>query len=633
MPLTLTGCVYRISGSLLLMLWLLRALSPAPWGSAFKRPVFLSLIALTLHHAFTVALASTPSLSLDFIEGRFWSLLLIFVFADLQQEENFWPQLKRNWIALITIVISYGIYQVLIGFPHLRDLVSNQLGGLSKLTTDHLLTRIHSNAMFSTFLYPNLFAVFCSLALLSMPVYLKRRSSKTSTFFVPLMTIALLYALFTTDSKGAWVSLTAALALILAIQHFKKNFRWVLGITVFSLGTMFLTRHFWIEVFRDSAFIRMGYYEGALSIFKSHIWGVGIQNFSELYPRHMLSYGTVAKMAHNDHLQVLAEGGLIGISLYIFFYLSLCSTLWLRKNIDHDNAHLEPKKNFFPAFSICIFLLVSCLILRQGPMDLFKHGWTYLILLFLLLWFGTKLHFHHSLFSWKTLPFLWLIYFFMHSSLDFPYYDHSLFTIFIILTLGWSKPPPVTKQHSWLFKVFIAFVLTTLCFLANTRFSNLFHFECIQLHRSDPEAIKSLCLKMPRELYPWQKAYRAFSQVSDPDFISDDLLLFFCDGVLKCNPESSFFHLEKARLLKSKPEAEKHYRKAIETFPRLPRPHLYYALYLQEAQKTDAAIREFQLARTLHRQAEKQSRLTPGFKTFLLEDIEFQKIPPVQSKK
>lgn len=119
----------------------------------------------------------------------------------------------------------------------------------------------------------------------------------------------LLYAIYLTDSRGTLLA-TAALAGLFAWRRFGVFVAGLFGAA--GLGAMLLlpSRLQELEVGEASAHGRVeAWYEGIQMFISSPLYGVGADQFSELY----------RLTAHNSFVLVMAEIGIIGITLWLAF--------------------------------------------------------------------------------------------------------------------------------------------------------------------------------------------------------------------------------------------------------------------------------------------------------------------------
>lgn len=71
---------------------------------------------------------------------------------------------------------------------------------------------------------------------------------------------------------------------------------------------------------------RLHFWRGTVEIIRDHPWlGAGLGAFSAVYPRYDTSNGSIYRLeqAHNDYLQLLSDGGVVGFALGLLFAAGL----------------------------------------------------------------------------------------------------------------------------------------------------------------------------------------------------------------------------------------------------------------------------------------------------------------------
>ena len=181
---------------------------------------------------------------------------------------------------------------------------------------------------------------------------------------------ALLWGIFLTNSRGAFV----AVAVLVAVFVWRRRgIIWaaVLG-SCFVVAMMALpSRMQELDVDEESAFGRIdAWYEG-LQMFSGHpIFGVGAGNFTEINPL----------TAHNSFVLVLAETGIIG---YMLWFIFVCYGFRMTMAVLHHNP--EPADAATPAWKTERSLATTLLLAQAGFFAAaFFLSRSYVILLYLL---------------------------------------------------------------------------------------------------------------------------------------------------------------------------------------------------------------------------------------------------------
>lgn len=189
-------------------------------------------------------------------------------------------------------------------------------------------------------------------------------------------------AMALTGSRGAMIGLAAAMIVVIGFASSKVGdrrskiyrprvaalaaagtmFILVVGVlALFTGGGESLMRGIGLDsVAGDVSSGRLQFWRVALKIFADHpLVGAGLDSFGVAYPRYDPANGTFrVEQAHNDYLQILAEGGIAGISLAVVFVYLL-----IRRSYEAITASRD---NFCRAASVgalagCVAVLVHSL--------------------------------------------------------------------------------------------------------------------------------------------------------------------------------------------------------------------------------------------------------------------------------
>ncbi len=167
---------------------------------------------------------------------------------------------------------------------------------------------------------------------------LNERESRTQKNGLLMFLIGLMIlALFFTASRGAIFALSVSLMLMAGLALSKRQRRGFLLLLFFCLfiaGTYalqmgvepVLERFLRIDWYHPSQELRLLYYRSAAPLISDFtLTGTGMGTFEEVYPlvKPATLYPTQLKYLHNDWLQVIVEGGLLGGSLVLSGYVFL----------------------------------------------------------------------------------------------------------------------------------------------------------------------------------------------------------------------------------------------------------------------------------------------------------------------
>lgn len=189
----------------------------------------------------------------------------------------------------------------------------------------------------ATFVNHNHFAAYLEIvAPLSLAVWFSAPMKPQERFLSAVSTVLITMGIVLSCSRGAWLSLTAASAIVLSSFHLRRpdlkiTARGLLfGLFGVGMGCFLLTRQpvfrralSLLEVGHDpSAQMRLGMWAGSWDFVRTHgLLGSGMQSFLYAFPLfrpaglyRLIDYG------HNEYLQTAAEFGLPGLLLVLCFY-------------------------------------------------------------------------------------------------------------------------------------------------------------------------------------------------------------------------------------------------------------------------------------------------------------------------
>ena len=125
----------------------------------------------------------------------------------------------------------------------------------------------------------------------------------------------------------------------------------------------------------NSAWLRFEYIKLGWKLFKMHpILGIGIGNAS-IYT--MMFYGN-AHYLHNNYMEMLACGGLVGFFLHYWIFFHLLR-VYIKKIKHHDKE-----------FDICFVLLVLKLIMDMGAVSYYAKPTYFYLFLFVMGAYGFR---------------------------------------------------------------------------------------------------------------------------------------------------------------------------------------------------------------------------------------------------
>jgi len=282
-------------------------------------------------------LLSTPiphTLSLDPYATRFFVmrlfLLLLFMAALLAQLRN--DRREKN-IALFLIVFGAALsfYSIL---QRVED--PNSIYGM----------RQPGQAIpFGTYVNRHHFAALMEMIFgLTIGSMLMGGLKRNRWPFLLAAAVSMAIAVILTGSRGGLIGLFAAMVTIAVMSFFTRKelpvgrfspylvlaagaifFFFIAGLVVYIGGTDPLLRSTGVSIgVEDFTTGRKDFWLNALKILKDHpVTGVGMDAFGVAYSMYDASSGLFrVEQAHNDYLQMLADGGVIGFAIIaVFIYL------------------------------------------------------------------------------------------------------------------------------------------------------------------------------------------------------------------------------------------------------------------------------------------------------------------------
>lgn len=221
-------------------------------------------------------------------------------------------------LASSLLVSCYGIYQ----YFHGAAMLTSEWVDVEQFPT--LKTRA-----FSTLQNPNLLAAFLLMIMsLAGGIFFSTQKLRLKLPLLGIGAVALLCLVFT-YSRGAWVSLV--IITVICGFLFSRRILWLLGPALLVIG--FLAREEVINrvasIFNPtdtSAVLRMALWESTWGMISDHpVTGIGWGAYQFVYPQYdffIQNPDTVIFHAHNMYLNIAAELGLPGITLFLLIVMT-----------------------------------------------------------------------------------------------------------------------------------------------------------------------------------------------------------------------------------------------------------------------------------------------------------------------
>lgn len=210
----------------------------------------------------------------------------------------------------------------------------------------------------STLRNPNDMGGFCVFMLpisaaFTLQSRLEKRRILTGVFGVVFF--LLLLALFMCETRGSWIAFCCSVGIFVTLYWRKRLLTvWAnhvfISLVGFLLAVILLYGAFFVTTTYISLFntwtlnIRLFYHKTAIAIFKDHpLFGKGIGTFEIYYPVYRdsraaarigeASFNLRIVHAHNEHLETLCEGGIVGYGLFLWIVFEAVFSLLKRRGL------------------------------------------------------------------------------------------------------------------------------------------------------------------------------------------------------------------------------------------------------------------------------------------------------------
>ena len=328
-------------------------------------------------------------------------------------------------VAGAILVSLYGLYQYFCGLSETRAFLGAMQGGDR---SDAFMSRVSSNAVFSTFFYPNAlagyliiiipfaasifflpmadslaayygiyigvllasaiawgffselwgkpFLLVCLLvaagALLSSLSLAEKRGRRNWLIPCALPLVILpMWALSLTASEGAWLALFFSALIVPPLILRKYKLASVIGLVVLAAIAVVLLANLAPSGMKDSAGARIDYWRAALSMWReSPVCGVGPGGFGGAYARFRTPGSEEGRMPHNIYLGLASEMGIIGLATFICLWVS-CIWALIKSQIPNPKSQSNYLYNGTWGENIIPFAVTIsiCAFLLHGAID------------------------------------------------------------------------------------------------------------------------------------------------------------------------------------------------------------------------------------------------------------------------
>ena len=236
---------------------------------------------------------------------------------------------KSKYKALIYILVIFSTIYATVALT----VIGSNLLGLRIFSVNNTISLFFANR--------NHFAGYLEMVLfLGISLFIINRGAKR--FLLQVLTVYIGIAIFFSLSRGGIIALMGGiifLSLLLALQHTLRRYIWfIISFAVLLIGIMsilgiepVLERLSTLEEPELAGKGRLEYWQGTINLIQNNLWfGTGTGTFIYTFPGYQTEYSAniVVNHAHNDYLELLAEMGIIGFTVFIavvilFFYSTI----------------------------------------------------------------------------------------------------------------------------------------------------------------------------------------------------------------------------------------------------------------------------------------------------------------------
>lgn len=325
------------------------------WRHLKSVPLKLPLLIYFIFSAFT-AFYSIDALSTLKELLRFFDLGFLFFlsYSATQDRKDFDKLLKIIFLSSLIPILA-GIYQFIFGIGY----------------TDSAFA---APRIFGTFSHPNSFSLVLSAIILLAILYYFLDKKVSKKIWIYVFIAALLITLVLTYTRIAWIALFSGLAILGAVKYRKL----LIGIVAASLLIYLLVPFVQERIYdatsasSDSSFTwRKNLWKDMVSETlgsgKQYL-GYGVNTFEQVTEsKRGIQFGSTA--AHNDFVRAFVEGGVVGLSVYIFFIAYLLIFIFRK----YKTSSSENQKIFFLVmFSLFAAMIVASFtdnVIRNTPLQ------------------------------------------------------------------------------------------------------------------------------------------------------------------------------------------------------------------------------------------------------------------------
>jgi hypothetical protein len=266
------------------------------------------------------------------------SLITYYLFIHMIKDKKDFNLVLSAWIIIAVLFTAIGFYETVIyGLNAASQLVVTE-------TYTHLTRGVRAEALFTS---PDTLGLVLSLTIIVVIIKYMTTPSKGWKAFLVIFLPIMFFVFVATFSRKSYLSVVAAL--IFMSLRYRKILLWSLGISIVGL---ILTILLATGGFMEALLNRFQTYFMAPEVTISERWAtwhIGLQLFSEspITGKGLGSFFVSAQIlesplniTHNFYVYVLAELGIVGLSLVLFWYFQIAQSFYAffkKSNDEYEN--------------------------------------------------------------------------------------------------------------------------------------------------------------------------------------------------------------------------------------------------------------------------------------------------------
>lgn len=269
-----------------------------------------------------------------------WFRLLCLVLAMIATMSLQEDRLIRLWVFVLSVQVfiqaglagtQYALKKTLgLGIFGEQALVEQNIGYIATRAT-------------GTIGHPNILSYFFEILLpVMLALALTRQAGRRQRWY-GLAFAAGIGGILTTLSRGAWVTVPVSLGIVFLFVYGHRMIRIKSAVAVFLISCLLVAASFFAYPVIEKRFTHTDYKSAqsrrplntaSISIIEKYpVFGIGLNNFAEVFKRHDETGGSrifrgYQHVVHNLHLWIITETGIVGYLAYLAPFFITIGTAW-----------------------------------------------------------------------------------------------------------------------------------------------------------------------------------------------------------------------------------------------------------------------------------------------------------------